>query len=279
MQGDKRIQFKDKDEQELRGLITRNYDRGIREIVFTGGECTIRQDLLGLIAFARCLGYQHIQIQTNGRRFFYLDFCKACILAGANEFALALHGPNAQVHDGLTQAKGSFDQTAQGIKNLKMLGQKILMNTVITNQNYKHLPELARLFVSLNVDQFQLAFIHILGSAGKNKELVVPRKSEIMPYVKKALDIGIDANINVMTEAIPYCFMQGYEQYVAEKIIPMTRVEDATWVVEDYTKYRLTEGKIKQQKCATCSYNAVCEGPWKEYPELYGWDEFAPRDD
>ena len=47
-------------------------------------------------------------------------------------------------------------------------------------------------------------------------------------------------------------------------------------VIESYADYRWNEGKAKRPECATCAKNDVCEGPWKEYPALYGWDEFVP---
>lgn len=276
VQGDKRLKYKDKSTEELKTLIKQNFKRGIKQIVFTGGECTIRKDILPLVMHAKETGYDIIQIQTNGRMFYYKDFCKAIVEAGATEFSISIHGHCAEIHDSLTRAPGAFEQIVQGMRNLKSLGQYVMTNTVITKQNYKSLPDIARLLVSLDVDHFQFAFVHILGTADKNKSIVVPRKSEIMPYVKEGLDIGIKAGKKVMTEAIPYCFMAGYEDYIAEKIIPSTRVEEATWVVEDYNDYRVNEGKFKGEKCRECIYYDTCEGPWKEYPELFGWDEFIP---
>ena len=276
VQGDKRLQYKDKSPEQLRKLIEENYSRGIKEIVFTGGECTVRKDLAELIMHARKTGYKLIQIQTNGRMFYYMDFCKSMIDAGATEFAISIHGSCPEIHDEMTRAKGSFGQIAQGIKNLRQLNQRVMTNTVITKQNYKDLPNIAKLLVSLDVDQFQFAFVHILGTADKNKNTVVPRKSDIMPYVKEGLDIGIRAGKKVMTEAIPYCFMKGYEDYIAERIIPVARVEDATLAIENYTDFRQNEGKAKSEKCKECRHHELCEGPWKEYPELFGWDEFIP---
>ncbi|HII66057.1 TPA: radical SAM protein [Candidatus Woesearchaeota archaeon] len=276
VQGDKRFVHRDKGPEELKRVLRENYGRGIREVVFTGGECTIRHDILGLVAYARCLGYRIIQIQTNGRRFCYPEFCRAMVDAGATEFSPSIHGSCPEIHDAMTQAPGSFSQVVQGIRNLKELGQRVMTNTVVTKQNCRDLPRLAKLLVDLDVDQFQFAFVHILGSAAKNKMSVVPRKSEAMPYIKEGLDIGRKAGKIVMTEAIPYCFMQGYEDCIAERIIPHTRVEDAAWVIEDYTIFRTTEGKVKSEHCRECRYFKVCEGPWKEYPELYGWEEFVP---
>jgi hypothetical protein len=100
--------------------------------------------------------------------------------------------------------------------------------------------------------------------------------SLIMPYVKAGLDIGIKAEKSVMTEAIPLCLMSGYERCVAERIIPDTRISDYKHMIDDFTVVRQNEGKAKGPGCASCRLCGSCEGPWKEYPELFGWDEFTP---
>ncbi len=245
-------------------------------IVFTGGEPTIHPDFLDLVRLAKKLNFQTIQIQTNGRMFAYKEFCQETIKAGANEFSPALHGQTAKLHDFLTTVPASFKQTVQGIKNLRELGQRVITNTVINEFNYRHLPKIAQLLVFLDVDQFQFAFVHIVGSAWKNRNSIVPKKSEIMPFVKKGLDIGIAADKKVMVEAIPYCFMRGYEKYIAERIIPGAMIIENKFRIKDYKKYRLTQGKIKGPRCVNCLYFSVCEGPWREYPEIFGWSEFKP---
>jgi hypothetical protein len=97
-----------------------------------------------------------------------------------------------------------------------------------------------------------------------------------MEYVKMGLDIGLKAGKKVMTEAIPYCFMAGYEDCVAESKIPKTRIYDAGFVVEAYEDYRKNSGKARGEECRKCKYFEICEGPWREYPDIYGWDEFIP---
>jgi MoaA/NifB/PqqE/SkfB family radical SAM enzyme len=245
-------------------------------IVFTGGEITIRKDFLTLVRYAKELKFRIIQIQTNARMFAYKKFCEEAIKAGANEFSPALHGHIPQLHDFLTRSKGSFEQTVTAIKNLKSLNQYVLTNTVITKSNYRHLVEIARLLVNLGVDQYQFAFVHPVGTAMEYFERVVPRMRMIEPYVKRGLDVGIKANKRVMTEAIPYCIMKDYEEYIAERIIPVTTIYDANFVVENYTEFRLNEGKKKGPQCRRCIYFKICEGPWREYPERYGFDEFTP---
>ena len=276
VQGSKRDYLPAKTEKEVEKSLKEAYGRGKDEVVFTGGEPTLHPHFLNLVNYAKRLGFGEIQIQTNGRMFSYYGFCLKTIKAGATQFSPAVHGPNAKIHDFLTSVKGSFEQTIQGIKNLKKLNQYVLTNTVITSTNAQYLPQIAKLLVNLGVNQYQFAFIHISGRAAENKDWIVPQKSKIIKYIKKGLDIGIKANKKVMTEAIPYCLMQGYEDYIAEKVIPSSIVYDAGFVIEDYEQYRKNKGKTKGPNCSKCKYYQICEGPWREYPEIFGWDEFKP---
>jgi len=276
VQGDKRKKFKPRPFDQIEADLREGREQGALGVVITGGEPTLHPTLLPTARLARDLGYEVLQVQTNGRRFAYRDFCLQLIDAGVTEFAPSLHGPTAKIHNDLTRAPGSFEQTVAGIRNLKKLGQQVILNSVITSTNYEHLPALARLFVDLGVDQFQFAFVHIVGSAEDNSAWLVPRKSDVMPYVYEGLSIGQAAGIPCFTEAIPFCLMSNFESCVAEQLIPKTRIYDAEITIEDYTVERRDRGKAKHDRCRLCRYDDVCEGPWREYPELFGWDEMVP---
>lgn len=277
VQGNKRDKIGNKSFEEVMNQI----DEAIKDcsdVVFTGGEPTVHKDFLKFVNYARKLGFKNIQIQTNGRLFAYRDFCLESIKNGASEFCIAIHGHNAKVHDNLTCSAGSFKQTVKGIENIRSLGKEVVTNTVITKTNFRYLSEIANLLVNLDVSQFQFAFPHAIGRAGENFRLIIPRIKDVIPYVKKGLDIGISAKRRVMTEAIPFCFMTEYEEQIAERIIPEAKVFDADFVVDGYSKYRKDKGKMKGTSCKKCNRYKICEGSWKEYPEKFGWKEFKPVD-
>ncbi|MBI5622575.1 MAG: radical SAM protein [Elusimicrobia bacterium] len=276
VQGDKRERLPAKALDELLRSLSDGRASGADGVVFTGGEPTLHPGILALVRKAKALGYRNIQLQSNGRSFCYPGTVAKLMAAGANEFGPSLHGSRAEIHDFLTGAKGSFLQTVAGMKNVKKAGARLITNSVVTKCNYRDLPDLAKLLVSLGVDQYQFAFMHVTGRAAQNREWLTARKTIIEPWVKKGLDVGIKTGRIVMTEAIPYCFMSGYEDYVAEKVIPRTKIYDADAVIEDFTQTRRNEGKTKGPKCPECRWFSACEGPWREYPEMFGWDEFIP---
>ncbi|NQU88026.1 MAG: radical SAM protein [Mariniphaga sp.] len=244
-------------------------------VVFTGGEVTIRDDFFDLIKLAKELNYEEIQIQTNGRMFASLDFCKKTIEAGANVFGLALHGYCSDQHDFLTKANGSFNQTVRGIINLRRLGQIVGTNTVIVKSNYLDCSKIAKLLVKLKVNQFQFAFVHPMGNAWNNFDSVVPPISEAAPFIHKGLDVGIKAGVKCMAEAIPYCFMVGYESCIVENRIPETEIRGLKHQnIDDFLKQKRIYGKSKFPQCVDCKGDKFCEGPWSEYSEKMGFSEF-----
>lgn len=273
VQGRKRCQYQDQSFSQIQNVL---YQARLQcqEVVFTGGEVTIREDLFALVRYAKFLGYK-VHIQSNGRRFFYPDFCKRMVDSGVLNFTLAIHGHNQKVHDYLTGVKGSFTQTLFGIKNLVKLGVNVFTNTVITKTNYQYLPNLADLCIELGVKEYQLSFPHILGSALENQEEIIPRKSEVAPYLYKAINKGRLSNSLPKTEAIPYCFLNNFIQYIGDSIAPQTKVFDNDSFC-DFTWWKVNQGKVKGLKCKECKYEETCEGPWREYVDLFGWEEFIP---
>jgi MoaA/NifB/PqqE/SkfB family radical SAM enzyme len=261
---------------EVKNLLNFGVQEGADEVVLTGGEPSIRKDILEIVSHARFLGYRNIQLQTNGRMLYYQPFVRQLISAGVTEFGPALHGHSPEIHDYVTSSPGAFNQVIAGIRNLKKLDQFVLMNSVINKLNYRHLGELVKLFLDLKVDQSQLAFIHPVGNAWENFDMLVPKKSEVMPFVHQALDVGREAGLAMMIEAYPYCFMSGYEKHCSELYMPETDIMDREGLIKDFKHVRTEAGKKKFPQCRECRFDLICEGPWKEYPERYGSDEFTP---
>lgn len=275
VQGDKRFRFADRTTDEALKLLE-EARVSADEVVLTGGEVTLRPDLPLLVRRAQDLGFRLIQIQTNGRRLADEALVDELLEAGTTEFSPALHAPRPEAHDWLTRAPGSFRETLRGIINVKRRGGRVVTNTVITRSSYRLLGELGTLLVRFGVDQYQLAFPHPLGSAANDFIAVVPRLTLVAPHLRAGLAPGLRAGIRVMTEAVPLCFLEELEDWAAERVMPRTRIFDAESILDDYSVYRTVEGKSKGLPCQRCRMEPRCEGPWREYPEHYGWSEFIP---
>ena len=117
--------------------------------MFTGGEPTVHPDLLECVAYAKSLGYQEIQIQSNGRKFSDISYLEKLIAYGVTEFSPAIHGFHAETHDRLVGSPGAWKEVVEGIRNLRKLNQRIIINSVITEGNFREIPALAMLLVKL----------------------------------------------------------------------------------------------------------------------------------
>jgi len=260
---------------QVKSLLDAGRETGCTQVVLTGGEPTVRPDILEVIAYARAVGYEDAQLQSNGRMLSYNGFCEKLLDAGATSFMLGIHGHNPEIHDFLVRSPGAFKQAVQGTRNLKALSQQVAINSVVNKINYKFAPEIARLFAGLKVNQLQFAFMHCTGNALKNIDLLLPTKTEIMPYLHEGLDIGLKAGLTMRVEAYPFCFLQGYEKCSSEIYAPYHDVRDVEGLRADFNEVR-RRSKRKGPQCSECRFDLVCGGPWKEYTEKYGFGELKP---
>ncbi len=264
---------------EYKHELEDSYSRGYNYITFTGGEPTIRNDLPCLMYFASNLGCS-INMQTNGRRFCSLKYAEALSRIAKATYCIALHGNTAAIHDSVTRVRGSFSETVAGIRNLVSLDQNVVGKLVISKLNHLFLRDVCMVFGDLGVHHITITFPHGLGNARKYFDEVIPRYEDTIEQLYLSLDYCRTKNITVKTEAYPYCLMEGYEEHVTELYFNDEPAElkqhgHRDFLI-DWSKVRLTE-KLKFQQCMECSYDNICEGPWREYPEKYGSFEFKPR--
>ncbi len=246
-------------------------------ITLSGGEVTIRDDFLDICQHAHDINYGII-VQTNARKLADPSLCLRLVEQGEKIYHVSFHSHVEAVHDHLTRRSGSLEQVRTAIRNLRNLNQKVITNTVIAKQNYADLKGTVNSIFDMGVTHIQLAAMHPIGNANRNAGEVLPSFSEIYPYVRKAVDLSAQRGGKILLEAFPYCVCQGMYEHVAEPHIPKMNVRNMEQELNGFKKYRL-EGKSKMKKCVDCCFNQICEGPWKEYIDFYGEEEFNPITD
>lgn len=261
--------------EDLRKAIL-NASSTCEKIIFTGGEPTVRDDLLCLIEFAKSLGFKRLQLQSNVRKLNSPQYCRELISAGINEFAPSLHGHLPGIHDLHTERQGSFTEAVKALDNLCKLNQCVITNTVITSFNYQYLPLISELLISHNVAQVQFAFVHAVGNGKINDAAITPRLTDVLPYIFSALDVALEKNVRCMAESIPLCLMKEYKIYSSEQFIPSIEIRDTHYVDQAFENTRRNKFKFKPLKCESCYLFCSCEGPWHEYIKKYGDSELIP---
>ena len=268
--GDKLRSF-DKTTGEVLADIDRAVSEKPEEINFTGGEPTIRRDILELVSYTKNKGIREIRVTTNGRMFSYDKFAEKMVENGLTGAIFSVHCPDAKLHDNLSGVKGSFDQTMKGLKNLHSHGKTIDMNTVITSKTYKFLPETMEMIKNY-IRSVCLIFPTIDGHLKGNKFLI-PRMKEVQKYIHKAIDILKGAGKQGWTLNYPVCFMKGYEAFSSM----MELQTKMFWPHMDTNLDEKRKGdNILVNACKNCRYRLVCIGVMKGYVDVMGDKEIKP---
>jgi len=252
---------------QVKKILVNSFDKGARDAHFTGSEPTIREDIVHLIDYAKKTGYQRIRLTTNGRMLAYPDLCNKLVKAGLNGIIFSIHGHNSELHDSLTQCPSSFQQLMKGLSNIREYNHvTVESSTVIVKQNYKHLEQIARLLVSLDLNHSELIFVHPKGLAKKNYNKIVPKLTDIEKYLQKAIKIGIDNNKEIVSLYVPFCFLGKYVMYASE-LYESEEVEQTgsyfhnVNTIED----RKSRNMKKSTVCKECKYDLICNGVHNEH--------------
>jgi MoaA/NifB/PqqE/SkfB family radical SAM enzyme/SAM-dependent methyltransferase len=131
------------DGRECRRRIKTLANAGIKTVVFTGGEPSIRKDIIPLCRYAANLGLSSGLI-TNGRMLSYKDFTQKLVNAGVSYLLISLHGDSPDLHNRHT-GTDSFHQTISGLAAAAQHPLHLIVNTVLTSLNADRLVSIHRL--------------------------------------------------------------------------------------------------------------------------------------
>jgi sulfatase maturation enzyme AslB (radical SAM superfamily) len=266
--------------------------RGDEGVTLTGGEVTIRRDLFALVRHALDRGLT-VTIQTNGRRLVQvLDVAFVTGIANRKRvsFVVALHGSNASVHDAVTRRPGSFDETISGIRHVHALSFPLWGKVVLSLQNLEDAAATLDLLSSLGVRRATVAFPHAEDFDEAAFREVVPRYRDLGGLLHSLVTAlpGNPRSGSVDLETIPYCVLPDPALWRSSMDIEFTlaRLRGADTSIRmamddrliDWTAIRPTI-KTKPPVCGHCLMDRLCEGPWSEYIEHFGDEEFRPITD
>lgn len=126
------------DTQNWKQIIDKLWKIGIPHLVFTGGEPTLRDDLPDLVRYAEQKGFV-TGLNTNGRKLANQDFLQDLIDAGLDHVQITLESHIANIHDEVVLAKGAWQETVQGIKNVVNSKLYFMTNTTLLKNNHDYL--------------------------------------------------------------------------------------------------------------------------------------------
>ncbi len=109
----------------------------IPQLTFTGGEPTLRSDLVELVDYSR---WFITRLNTNGV-LLTKELCKALYDASLDSVQITLYSSDRDIHNKLVGAD-NFDKTVEGIKNAIEAGLNVSINTPLCELNKDYLSTL-----------------------------------------------------------------------------------------------------------------------------------------
>jgi MoaA/NifB/PqqE/SkfB family radical SAM enzyme len=232
---------------------------GVKMVDFDGGEPTMNPELVPLIRYARSIGYDRVNVTTNGRMCFYPDFARRLVRSGLTTLLFSVHGPDARTHAQQVGVAEAFEQTIGGIQNCVRLapgGVELGMNITITKGNFALLPDVAELALSLGLPWLNIQFLTPFGRATSS---VAPDTQAAADIAKRVIDRFRD-RMKFQIINLPFCFMPGYEEFMMGDLLKLERhmifVNNETVNLASY----LAERRTKKPVCETCPHGVFCGG-------------------
>jgi MoaA/NifB/PqqE/SkfB family radical SAM enzyme len=99
--------------EDWKGILKQASDIRCRKVQFIGGEPTLYPNLTVLIETARSLGFDQIELFTNGTM--VNNKIKRCLMRHKVSLAFSIYADCAEIHDSITRRTGSFRKTVDFI--------------------------------------------------------------------------------------------------------------------------------------------------------------------
>jgi MoaA/NifB/PqqE/SkfB family radical SAM enzyme len=250
----------------VRAAIIAAGDRGA-EIVLSGGEPTLNPRLPEYVALAKRHSKRRVQLQTNAVRLDDPAMVETLADAGLDVAFVSLHGSTAATSDSVTDTPGTFDRTVVGIDNLAASKLVTVVNFVLCEDNYRDFPDFARLVSSRwPTVQLNVSFVAPSADVVSREESLVPRYSDVLPFVTAGVRTAIEAGVRVVGFesmcGLPLCLVP---EVVRDRIV-------AAPIEEGFDRGEF----LKTPGCRTCRLDDRCYGVRRGYADIYGTGELRP---
>ncbi len=266
----------DAEAAEVHAKIERAKALGHEMVVLSGGEPTIRPELMAWAAHVARLDMD-FGLVTNGRMLSYPAFVDSLMERRLRYVYLSLHGGTAKVHD-LMVRSDAFEQTYGAVEVLSGRGLDFTVNCVITKHNVEHLRGVVDAILPYPDVTLTFSMVEPKGGGAALFTHLMPRISTVAERVRDAIAYGRErageTGPRFRHGAIPLCLVPGLEDSYGDlkthRFRTMIEVgENDFYPVDDLNK-------IQPERCRGCSLSGACPGLYRGYHEEYGDEELSP---
>ncbi|MFT3713020.1 MAG: radical SAM protein [Archangium sp.] len=247
---------------------------GFDSVSFTGGEPTIRGDLLGLLRASRQLGFRDVKVQSNGLLLASAPNLQKLRDAGMTRLHISIHTHEEAAYERLVRREGTFASMASAVElAASSSGLTFVVDVILKNDTWEKLPAALEWLHARGVREVHLWYVSLTDGNAQNFSSSM-RMSEVMPTVKGALAWANSVGMTVRSLHIPRCLLGvEFASHAYDPGADRVRVvsPDSTFDLKDS---RLA-GRVHVAACEGCRFRDVCPGIRADYLQHYGEAEFV----
>ena len=230
-----------------------------------GGEPTAGPDFFDWIKTLKASGVKNFMLSTNAVALSDPEFCRRAEKA-VDYFTVNFPASDPETYRKATRSV-KFGLAVKGLENLKALGaeHKIRLFHIVFKDNYRRLPDFADWVIKNfpGLAFVNLTFVRNAGRVGGSAE-IVPRYSEIEPFLKVALAKLKLKKIKAVVQNVPLCRLENFEGF---------SFEFQRWRRGDRILEAGIAGKVKSPACRRCTLEPACCGARADYLKIHGGKE------
>jgi len=175
------------------------WTNGVPQLTFSGGEATLRKDLVKLVEHS----HEFVTgLITNGRRLASL----ADALAGASldYVQVSIESSDENIHNAMVGAI-AWKQTVEGIETALECNMDVITNTTLTKENYLQFPELIRFGADIGLETMACNALLCSGKGHAAKEINGLDEAMLKNILSQAQQVARDVSIDLQWYS-PTCY-------------------------------------------------------------------------
>ncbi len=245
-------------------------------IQYSGGEPTVRDDIVELVKLAKDLGFKHIQIASNGIRLAQNSgFAKELSDAGLNTIYLQFDGVTEEPHL-IMRDKNLLSVKLKAIENCRRAGLGVvLVPTLVKGVNDEQVGSIIR-FAVKNMDVIRGVNVQPVSFTGRIDQSHLKENRITIPDFIREVEIQTNGQIKkedwypvpsvipfshfvesisevprVELTAHPHCGMATYVFVEGDRLIPITRFIDVEGLFTFFENLyeSMKENRLEKAKC------------------------------
>lgn len=179
--------------EEIKDYLDQLAGLGSLFLSLTGGEPLLRKDFWEIAQHAHDLGFA-INLKTNG---ILIDEKTADRIAKLSFYRvdISLLGATPEVHDRITQVRGSLENTIQGVKRLRQRDIKVFLMSTIIRDNLPEFMKMKELADETDAPLASTPLVYPKNDAGKEPLRYRLTDEELAHYFRETLN---PQSINVL---------------------------------------------------------------------------------